>query len=251
VVESWASGDVEGRGAVGGLVGSNRERVEASSASGAVEGNGAVGGLVGSNEKRVVASSASGAVEGNGAVGGLVGFNDNARLEQSFATGQVDGDSPVGGVVGENDGIISATYWNKETTGQAVGIGSGNEGGVTGLDTEQMQGVAAAEHMDALDFGGTWQFVTDLPEYPVLAAVGGVPQPPPVVGENPPQDLDGDGLYEDIRGDGVFDILDAQALFTHLDSDVVQEHSEAFNFRGADPTEVTTVDVQELYKRLN
>jgi hypothetical protein len=49
----------------------------------------------------------------------------------------------------------------------------------------------------------------------------------------------------------VFDILDVQALFTYLDSDVVQEHSKAFNFQGDDPTEVTAVDVQRLYNRLN
>lgn len=41
------------------------------------------------------------------------------------------------------------------------------------------------------------------------------PEPaiPPIVGDNPPRDLNDDGLYEDVTGDGQFTVGDVQALF--------------------------------------
>ena len=73
----------------------------------------------------------------------------------------------------------------------------------------------------------------------------------PVVGDNPPNDLNGDGLHEDINGDGKFNIFDVQALFNHLDSDAVQNHPAAFNFNEDEgPEEVTIFDVQALFDRL-
>lgn len=73
---------------------------------------------------------------------------------------------------------------------------------------------------------------------------------PPVVGNDPPRDLDGDGLYEDVNGDGSADVVDVQALTRHLESDVVQNHSEAFNFSDGNPNEVTAADVEALYARV-
>ena len=73
----------------------------------------------------------------------------------------------------------------------------------------------------------------------------------PVVGTNPPQDLDNDGLYEDIDGDDEFDIFDVQALFENLDSDAVQNNPEEFNFNeDENPEEVGIFDVQALFNRL-
>jgi outer membrane protein assembly factor BamB len=72
--------------------------------------------------------------------------------------------------------------------------------------------------------------------------------PPPVVGENPPQDLDEDGLYEDIDGDGEFTIGDVYALFQQRGSTVVQENPEYFNFAGEESGDVTLDDVQALFQ---
>jgi len=73
---------------------------------------------------------------------------------------------------------------------------------------------------------------------------------PPIVGENPPSDLNGDGLYRDINGDGEFTVGDVQALFENLDNGVVQDNAELFNFSGGDESAVTLEDVQALHSDL-
>jgi len=52
----------------------------------------------------------------------------------------------------------------------------------------------------------------------------------PIVGNNPPQDLDGDGLYEDVNGDGEFTITDHQVFFENRNHPVVQNNPELFDF---------------------
>lgn len=74
--------------------------------------------------------------------------------------------------------------------------------------------------------------------------------PKPIIAERPPRDLDGNGLYEDINGDGIADVSDVQALHQNLETDSVQDNSEAFNFAGGDPDEVTEADVEALYDRV-
>lgn len=81
-------------------------------------------------------------------------------------------------------------------------------------------------------------------------AIGDVSPLPPVVGDDPPQDLNGDGLYRDIQGDGEFRISDVQALFNNLDSDAIQNNPEAFNFSNSDPGTVSIFDVQALFSDL-
>jgi outer membrane protein assembly factor BamB len=71
--------------------------------------------------------------------------------------------------------------------------------------------------------------------------------PPPIEGDDPPQDPDGDELYEDIDGNGEFSIADVQRFFQNRDADVVQNNAEFFNFSGNDPDEVTVADVQALF----
>ncbi|ERH08369.1 MAG: hypothetical protein J07HX64_00109 [halophilic archaeon J07HX64] len=76
---------------------------------------------------------------------------------------------------------------------------------------------------------------------------------PPVVGNDPPQDLDDDGLYEDIDGDGQFTIFDVQAFFVNFQSEPVQNNPVAFNFsedENPEETGVTIFDVQGLFIRL-
>ncbi|WP_106639819.1 MBG domain-containing protein [Allosphingosinicella vermicomposti] len=117
---SSSSSSVDGRTAVGGLVGYNFDdgithgQIFDSSASGAVTATrGNVGGLIGTNEGLVSRSSASGTVFGVARAGGLVGANHGAQaiISESRATGKVsspvDGDPTqqgyeVGGLAGYN-----------------------------------------------------------------------------------------------------------------------------------------------------
>jgi PKD repeat protein len=74
--------------------------------------------------------------------------------------------------------------------------------------------------------------------------------PPPVVGDDPPRDIDGDGLYRDVDGDGQFTVSDVQAFFDHRREDVVLNNAEYFNFAGGDPPDVSLADVQALFQDL-
>lgn len=154
--QSFAVGDVTGRGSVGGLVGSNvaiinggTATVEESFAAGSVTvaggGPASAGGLIGTNFAmnggiaRVAQSYATGSVHGSSNVGGLVAQNLTsnggiATITQSFATGLVTasaGAPAVGGLVGTNSGTISDSYWDTQTSGQTINGGSGASGLIT------------------------------------------------------------------------------------------------------------------------
>ena len=73
---------------------------------------------------------------------------------------------------------------------------------------------------------------------------------PPIVGTDPPQDINGDGLFEDITGSGDTGIVDTQALFDNLSSADIQDNAEAFNFSDASPDdEVTILDVAAHWRQ--
>ena len=137
-----------------------------------VTGHTAVGGLVGTNTGRIEASYATGPVSGKVQVGGLVGYG-NGRIEASYATGPVSGEVQVGGLVGLSaSGEINASYWDTTTSGQATGSNG------QGQTTTQLQtptgytGLYADWNVD-LDDDGTnddpWDFGTSS-QYPVLKA---------------------------------------------------------------------------------
>jgi hypothetical protein len=73
---------------------------------------------------------------------------------------------------------------------------------------------------------------------------------PPVVGENPPTNVDADPQLEDVDGDGTFTIFDVQAFLANFEGDVVQSNPAAFNFDGSADGEVTIFDVQALLAEL-
>ncbi len=180
----------------GGLVGYNGNAVRSSYATGRVVGDSNVGGLVGWNfndgfvgaarsHASIVGSYATGSVAGRSSVGGLVGTNGipgNApfvlgEIKASYATGRVSGPSRgVGGLVGYDSGddstIITASYWDTNTSGQT----SGSFG--IGKTTSQLQaptgysGIYGSWNVD-LDGDGRnndpWHFRTGS-QYPVLKA---------------------------------------------------------------------------------
>ncbi|MCX7099542.1 MAG: MBG domain-containing protein [Methylococcales bacterium] len=153
----------------GGLVGRNNSIISNAYATGNVTGTIDVGGLVGLNEVGSITNAYStGSVTGindtfittNGPivtnsshVGGLVG-NNEAVINDVYATGKVssEGDNTVGGLVGYapvnpltgslyyyRSGNISNAFWDKESSGQPIGNGSGQDLGMSGKTSAEMK----------------------------------------------------------------------------------------------------------------
>lgn len=164
--------DITGERLVGGLAGVVAiGAVSASSVRGAdVTGEEEVGGLLGRSRFECEVAETyvrDVTISGGRRVGGLLGQN-GGEVVDSWVAGDVTGENAVGGFVGAQlgDGAITAGYWDVEATGQESGLGDGG-GDVTGLRTDEMHAEAATEHMDALDFEGTWATRTDPDDYPV------------------------------------------------------------------------------------
>lgn len=186
--QSYATGTVtadEESSSVGGLVGQNRDEITETYATGNVTGGERrTGGLVGENtDDGIVSKSyATGDVTSDGVrVGGLVGDNsDGAVVRQSYAAGEVSGSFSAAGLVGNNrrESELVRLYWDTEATGRddETNRSQGNKTDVTGLTTAEMQGDAARENMDGLDFEETWAAVTDSADYPELRLPAVEPQ---------------------------------------------------------------------------
>jgi hypothetical protein len=143
VSNSYSTGSVTGNSSVGGLAGGNYDGSVSNSYSTAnVTGYSSVGGLVGENMLNDVSNSYStGSVTGYSFVGGLVGVNKwRGTVSDSYSTGSVNGNSSVGGLIGwneaMNEAIVSNSFWDIETSGQAT-----SDGG-TGKTTAEMKDIA-------------------------------------------------------------------------------------------------------------
>ena len=120
IINSFASGNVEGKDNVGGLVGEVRfnSHVINSYATGNVRGDQFLGGLIGDlngTRGRVVACYATGNIIATGnniVVGGLIG-QANGKVYSCYATGNVEAKDDVGGLIGavlDSLSIISFCY---------------------------------------------------------------------------------------------------------------------------------------------
>ncbi len=155
IQSSSAEGSVQGLNA-GGLVGDNIGTVSESFASGRVASSGPdalLGGLAGisgggESTALIENSYATGAVKGRqeSDVGGLIGKSvDSASQSDSYSVGVVsgvhEGQSYVGGFLGLDESYFGVTtsYWNTTTSKTDLGTGEGNESGLTGLTTSELQ----------------------------------------------------------------------------------------------------------------
>ena len=136
-----STGEVKGNNQVGGLVGINANTVTCCYSTGSTVGEVAVGGLVGYNsldftlpyQGGITDCYSTGNAFGDNQVGGLVGYN-NDKVINCYSTGNVDGDQDVGGLVGFADYyIVSDSFWDIETSGQATSVGG------TGKTTAEMR----------------------------------------------------------------------------------------------------------------
>jgi hypothetical protein len=169
ITNSYATGSVSGAWRVGGLVGLNYDgSISNSYATASASGNVNVGGLVGDNRSSITDSYATGSVSGFQYIGGLVGSNSTpgnkgvGTISNSYASGSVSGVLDLGGLVGDNSsfgtGTVSNSYWDTTTSGQLVGIGIGNQTGVTGLTTALALKQASYTNFDFTD-AGSWYMV--------------------------------------------------------------------------------------------
>jgi len=162
ITNCYATGDVSGYGKVGGLVGDNTVGTITDCYSNAsVTGTNYVGGLVGDNQVGAITNCysrasvtgtyyagglvgdnrvgtitdcySSASAKGSNSVGGLVGTNEWGTITNCYSIGQVEGLTNVGGLVGYITGNISASFWDTQTSGQAISAGG------TGLTTAEMQ----------------------------------------------------------------------------------------------------------------
>ena len=147
ITNSYSSANVEGiasSGYLGGLVGLFSGSIENSYATGTVAGFGYLGGLVGEiyNSGTITNTYATGLVTGTNHLGGLVGnIYDQATISKSYASGAVTvkssgSGSDVGGLIGSiGNGVVSDSFYDIETTGQAQS--AGGEGKSTQLMKKQ------------------------------------------------------------------------------------------------------------------
>ncbi len=159
-----SSGMVQGFSPVGGMLGSvSSSTILKCCSSSVVTGKSEVGGLVGYSFGNVYRNClATGAVTGTRFVGGLVGYHNTSTLENSLAAGRVTGDQFLGGLVGNcPESTVTASYWDRETTGQTSSTGSAAPFSKT---TAEMRQQAT---FTGWDFLSTWR-IAEGQSYPYL-----------------------------------------------------------------------------------
>jgi hypothetical protein len=149
VTQCYSTGSVAGSFYVGGLVGENGGAVTDCHSAGAVSGTRqTIGGLVGYSHGAVTHCYSTGVVSGGSYVGGLVGWNDGGSVTQCYSADAVAGTMSLGGLVAWNSGGVTNSFWDMQTSGQAVSAGG------TGKTTAEMQ--TAKTFLDA-----GWDFVAE------------------------------------------------------------------------------------------
>ena len=164
ITNSYSTGDVTGTEDVGGLVGSTLGDISNSYSTGNVSGTDKVGGLAGNHVtgSTISNSYATGDVTGTSSVGGLTGVTlPYAIIENSYATGTVTGTEYVGALAGLYGGVITNSFFNKETAGVSSAVGSGSAYGVTGLTSSQF--ATSTPFVNAGWDETIWDFTVDGP----------------------------------------------------------------------------------------
>ena len=154
IMNCYFTGEATGKENVGGLVGKNRGSVTASYSYADVEGRTAVGGLVGRcSPGETVNCYARGNVAGQWYVGGLVGTNGSGTHSRTGAIrncySTTAGGSRNGGLLGADwGGEISNCFWDVEASGRTTSHGG------EGKNIAEMQ--TAVTFLDA-----GWDFIDE------------------------------------------------------------------------------------------
>lgn len=115
-----------------------------------------IGGLAGRSSYSTFTSCyTTCSVSGGGSIGGLAGNSQYNTITSCYSTGSVSGGPDDGGLLGYNSGTLTSCFWDKQSSGQSVGVGLGSSTGVTGKTTTEMQ--TKSTFTDA-----GWDFVGEL-----------------------------------------------------------------------------------------
>jgi hypothetical protein len=153
----YSTGNVNGFGSIGGLVGSiiddTYSIVTKCYSTSDVSGKYWLGGLVGNNSDGIISDCYStGNISGNDGIGGLIGYNTAFVVTNCYSKGSVDGNDFVGGLVGNNAGVLTATYWDIETSGESNMCGED----VYGYGCDNSYGKTTAEMMRQSTYPDYW-----------------------------------------------------------------------------------------------
>lgn len=127
---------------VGGLIGWSVSNTDSCYTTGKVTGKDEVGGLMGCNQGGSINYSyTTSTVTGNNNVGGVAGTS-YSNIDKTYANGKVNGNSTVGGFIGTGYGTITDGYFNIDTTGQTIGVASGNATAI-GISSKELKDLIA------------------------------------------------------------------------------------------------------------
>jgi len=166
IENSWASAEVNGFWAAGGLVGrASGTKITGCYACGSVKSSGSdigqewAGGLVGSMYGALCSCYATGPVSGNGYVGALVGLS-GGTIASCYATGEVTGPGPLGGLIADEFfSAVYLSYWDSQTTG----IDTSPQGA-----PKSTQQLMQSETFRGWGYGGHWK-ISEGQDYPRLS----------------------------------------------------------------------------------
>jgi hypothetical protein len=171
ITNCYSTGSVSVTGwSVGGLVGYNEwGTITNCYSTGSVTGGNYVGGLVGNNDYygTITNCYSTGSVSGTGdVVGGLVGINGRysyGTITNCYSTGSVSGGDSVGGLVGETwGGTVTASFWDKDTSGQTT-----SAGGIPKTTVEMKTKSTFTDAPAGWDFVNIWD-ICEATNYPRL-----------------------------------------------------------------------------------
>jgi hypothetical protein len=189
ITNCYATVSVSGDTSAGGLVGINNCwcRISDCYSTASVSGKEYIGGLVGLNRGTIANCYVQGgSVLGSNTVGGFVGSNGwpqppmarpypLGEIINCYSTASVSGSNHVGGLVGRQGyGKATASFWDKETSGQTI-----SDGG-TGKTTAEMQ---VASTFFAWACEPTVWTIDEGVDYPRLAWENKPGDPLPVISE--------------------------------------------------------------------
>lgn len=158
----FANVEVEGVEGVGGLVAYTAgSLIEDSYAKGSVTGDISVGGLVGSSYMTTTIKDCYSAseVSGDTDIGGLLGASYlDVNINNSYAVGNVTGNSSVGALAGTvGAGAITECYYDKQMTGQSMGVANNNgTGDAVGVTTAELKALIQNGTLPEYDYENTY-----------------------------------------------------------------------------------------------